>query len=103
MDTAATKFGLRSRETRAELEEAQLDTLLSTIRAGRLMISELIGGTALTRLLRLLDPPEQSALMAAVRHAVDCKLSRCAAGCVRYLFGGEIRGVTVAERARTGG
>ncbi|MGO4568915.1 hypothetical protein AB4Z52_28675 [Rhizobium sp. 2YAF20] len=40
---------------------------------GRLMILELIADTALIRLLRLHDPQKRSALMAAVRHAVDCK------------------------------
>ena len=40
---------------------------------GRLMILELIAVTALTRLLRLHDPKERSALLEAVRHAVDRK------------------------------
>lgn len=40
---------------------------------GRLMILELIAATALTRLLRLHDPQERSALIEAVRHAVDRK------------------------------
>ncbi|SCW87669.1 hypothetical protein SAMN02927900_05992 [Rhizobium mongolense subsp. loessense] len=40
---------------------------------GRMMILELVAVTALTRLLRLHDPQERSALMEALRHAVDRK------------------------------
>nr|WP_309506096.1 uracil-DNA glycosylase family protein [Rhizobium sp. PRIMUS64] len=58
METAATKFELRSREARAGLEEAQLDTLLSRIRACRACASEfgheprpVVQATTETRLL----------------------------------------------------
>ncbi|PKA45517.1 hypothetical protein CWR43_00320 [Rhizobium sullae] len=42
---------------------------------GRMMILELVAVTALTRLLRLHDAQERSALMEAIRHAVDRKCS----------------------------
>ncbi|APO77813.1 hypothetical protein AM571_PC00066 (plasmid) [Rhizobium etli 8C-3] len=40
---------------------------------GRMMILELVAVTALTRLLRFHDPQERSALVEALRHAVDRK------------------------------